>query len=196
MGLAVLYGSADITLAAYFLGPEAAGYYAPASTLVATLYLIPAAMYYVMLPVLSRAHASDAALARRMAARMVAGSTALGLVLAAPLALLAGPIVQVLYGPEFAPAADVLRILSLVLGLHCISFSLGAILAAVGNQGQRVVVQAVVAALNIGLNLLVIRQWGITGVAWVFVLSELALALGYWLLVRRWAAAPVPEPQA
>jgi O-antigen/teichoic acid export membrane protein len=187
MGLAVVYGSADVTLVAHFLGPTAAGYYAPASTLVATLYLIPAAMYYVMLPVLSRAHATNGALARRMAAQMVAGSATLGVALAAPLALLAGPLVSLVYGPEFAPAAEVLTILALVLGLHCVSFSLGAILAAVGRQGERVAVQAFAAALNVGLNLLIIRQWGITGVAWVFVASEVVLSIGYWGLVRRWA---------
>ena len=187
MGLAVIYGSADVTLVAYFLGPQAAGYYAPAATLVATLYLIPTAAYYVMLPVLSRAHAADGALARRLARRMVAGSAALGVALAAPLALLAGPLIRLLYGPEFAPAAEVLTILALVLGLHCVSFSLGAILAAVGRQGPRVAVQGVVAALNVGLNLLVIEQWGITGVAWVFVASEVILGIGYWVLVRRWS---------
>ena len=186
MGLAVIYASADVTLVAHFLGPQAAGYYAPASTLVATLYLIPSAMYYVMLPVLSRAHAEDGALARRMARRMVGWSAALGVVLAAPLALLAGPLVRLLYGPEFAPAAEALAILALVLGLQCLVFSLGAILAAVGRQGQRVGVQAVAAALNLGLNLLIIERWGIAGVAWVYVVSTLFLTAGYGILVWRW----------
>jgi O-antigen/teichoic acid export membrane protein len=52
-----------------------------------------------------------------------------------------------------------------------------------------VAVQGCVAALNIGLNLLVIQQWGITGVAWVFVVSEVMLGIGYWVLVRRWERA-------
>jgi O-antigen/teichoic acid export membrane protein len=97
--------------------------------------------------------------------------------------------VNLLYGPEFAPAAEVLTILALVLGLHCVSFALGAILAAVGRQGPRVAVQAFAAALNIALNLLVIREWGNIGVAWVFVASEVVLVIGYWVLVGRWERA-------
>ena len=60
-----------------------------------------------------------------------------------------------------------------------------AMLVAVGWQSRRVVAQAVAAALNIGLNLLVIQRYGIVSVALVYVITEWVLLGGYLLLLWR-----------
>lgn len=63
---------------------------------------------------------------------------------------------------------------------------MAAMIVAVGYQKYRVIIQGITAALNVALNIWMVNQFGVTGVAWVYVLSELILLLGYIYLVQRW----------
>lgn len=195
MFLALVYARADIAIVGQQLGREAAGLYAPASTVASALFLIPAAIYGVVLPVLSRTHsqsASSDAIAGvlKLARQATVGSAALGVVLAISVALLAAPIVRVAFGAEFlignTSTATILAILSGVLLLRCVSYALAALVVSVGWQGRRVVVQALTAGFNVVANLLLARRVGIEGVAVIYVVTELILMLGYALLARQW----------
>lgn len=185
-GLSVIYGKADITIIAYFLGSTAAGVYSPASTLMATLFLVPTAVYEVMLPVFSRMRAENERQIPRKSFQLILLSTGLGVILGVGLAIIAYPLVWFLYSPEFLASAPIVIILSNILLFKCISFALAAILAAVGWQGKRVWIQLAASVLNIGLNLLVVRGYGIIGVAYVYVLTELLLTVGYLSLLLLW----------
>jgi O-antigen/teichoic acid export membrane protein len=184
--LAMIYGRADIALAASLLGERAAGLYAPAVSLANALALIPTAMFFVMVPVLSREYLEQPQWAERTARRFVLVNAGLGLLAGGALALLAGPIVRVLYGPAFAPTAYLLAILGGVLAARFVSLALATVLVAVDRQTPRVAIQAIVAVLNIGLNLWLIRQWGLPAVAGVYVLTEWLLVVGYAFLVWLW----------
>jgi O-antigen/teichoic acid export membrane protein len=185
-GLAVIYGKADITMVAYFLGSTAAGIYSPSSTLMATLFLVPTAVYEVMLPVFSRMRGEGDRQIEKKSFQLILISTGLGMLLGVGLALTAYPLVWLLYSAEFLASAPVLVILSNILLFKCISFALAAILAAVGWQGKRVWIQLATSVLNIGLNLLVVRSYGVFGVAYVYVLTEFLLTLGYLGLLLLW----------
>lgn len=185
-GLSVIYGKADITIIAYFLGSTAAGVYSPASTLMATLFLVPTAVYEVMLPVFSRMRVEDEPQIPKKSFQLILLSMGLGMVLGVGLAVIAYPLVWLLYSPEFLASAPLLVILSNILLFKCISFALAAILAAVGWQGKRVWIQLAASVLNIGLNLLVVRGYGIVGVAYVYVLTEFLLMVGYLFLLLLW----------
>jgi O-antigen/teichoic acid export membrane protein len=187
MALALIYGRADIVIVGQWLGEEQAGLYAPASTLVTALFLIPAAIYGVMLPVLSRVHAAEQAPAlQRITRQFLAVSATMGVILGGSVALMADPIVRIIYGEAFGQSAAVLAILGGVLFLRCIVFSLAAIIVAVGWQKWRVMAQVAAATLSIGLNLLIVNQWGILGVAKVYVVTEAVLVVGYLSLVVWW----------
>lgn len=186
VALATIYGQADVTIVANWLGKQAAGFYSPAVSITTTLFLVPAAMYEVVLPVLSRSHRDGSTSIRHESLRFVAWAVLLGVILGGGLALIAPSLVRVIYGGDFGDSGDVLRVLSGVLAFKCVSFALAAILAAVGWQGRRVIVQVVSAFVNIALNLLIVQIWGIIGVAKVYVLSEAVLAMGYMVLVAYW----------
>ena len=68
-----LYLKADVTLVAFYLGPAAAGIYAPAVAILNTLFVVPNAAYMVMLPTLSNLHRTEDALLRIAARRMQTG---------------------------------------------------------------------------------------------------------------------------
>jgi O-antigen/teichoic acid export membrane protein len=184
--LATIYGQADVTIIAHWLGRAAAGLYSPAISLITTLSLLPAAIYGVMLPVLSRSHAESLKSAQRISFRLITWAMMLSGVLGGVIALIAHPLVQLVYGREFALSGDVLTVLSGVLAFRCVIFPLAAILAAVGWQSLRVAVQAIFAVLNISLNILIVQRWGILGVAKLHVLTDAALMIGYLILVVWW----------
>jgi O-antigen/teichoic acid export membrane protein len=99
--------------------------------------------------------------------------------------LLAPYLVLWLFGETYTPTTSVLIILSAILLTRSIISPVAAVLVAVGWQSRRVVVQAIAAALNISLNLLVIQHFGIVGVAFVYVITEWVLLGGHLLLLWR-----------
>jgi O-antigen/teichoic acid export membrane protein len=193
-GLALIYERADITIIAFVLGNTAAGVYAPAVSLMTTLYLIPLAIYEVMLPLVSTIHAQNRAQVRRTAFRFYLLSVSLGVGMGVGLTILAHPLVWILYGPEYAASGIILTVLSNVLIFKTISFALVAVIAAVGWQGRRAIVQAAAALLNVGLTFAVINRYGIQGVAHVYVLTEGLLTTGYVYLVVRWQQKNLAAP--
>jgi len=180
--LALIYERADVTIVGQFLGQAQAGLYAPASTIVSSLLLIPASAYAVMVPVLTRAYQSPTIEpAKNLFRTLLLVNSLVGLLLASSLALSAHWIIRVLYGERFAEAGDVLVILALVLGLRCVTFAVAAALVAFGRQKRRLGAQFVAAVVNVTVNLIIVSRWGIIGVAWVYVATELMLLIGYWM---------------
>lgn len=186
IGFAMLYGRADLTIVASELGKVAAGTYAPAVTLTNALFLIPAAIFGVMVPFLSRGYAGGPGWVKRTSRPLVAGTLLLGVLLGVALALASQPLILLLYGEAFSASANVLAILGGVLVLRCPSMALAAVLVAVGWQVPRVGAQAFAATLNVLLNLLFVHQIGVMGVARVYMLTEAVLFLGYLGLFLVW----------
>ncbi|HRW04969.1 MAG TPA: flippase [Caldilineaceae bacterium] len=187
VGLSLIYGRADTAIAAHYLGSEAAGLYSSAMSLMSMALLMPLAIYLVMLPILSRAHAEHSPTLLRLTKRMVGWNVTVGLTLGALLASVADPLMRLIYGTQYAESGAVLTIFSGVLALRFVSFALAVFITAVGWQGKRTSIQALVAAANVGLNLWVVTRWGLSGVATVYLITELILMVGYlWLVVRWW----------
>jgi O-antigen/teichoic acid export membrane protein len=183
---ASVYLQADITLAAIMLGSAAVGLYAPASSLISALFVIPAALYTLMIPVLVRTMDAQERLPDGMIVRTLGSFALLGIALWAGTWLASGRLLTLLLGDSFKGSGPLLAILSPILFLKSLNFGAAAILVAVNWQRRRVLVQAVAAAANVGLNLALIPHYGVTGIAWVYVISELALMLGYLGLIVAW----------
>jgi len=181
---ALIYERADVTIVGQFLGTAQAGIYGPAAIIATTLFLVPASAYAVMVPVFTRAHAVEGADFSRALRLFLVVNTALGVFLAVGLALSANWIVQRLYGQQYAASGPILVILSLVLGIRCVTFALAAAAVGAGQQTRRVYVQGLSAGVNVALNLAIVNVWGIQGVAWVYVISELVLLIGYWIVLE------------
>jgi O-antigen/teichoic acid export membrane protein len=178
----------DVLIIAFTLGKVATGLYSPAVGLVNAAFLVPAAVYMVMVPVISKLHATDPRQARLTSRRTIVLLVGIGIVMALGFAISA-PYLVGLMGASFRGSLRVLQILSIVLLLKSASFAMAAILVVYGQQGRRTVVQALAVLLNTGSNLLIVSSAGIVGVAWVYVLTELFLLIGYGWLVWRYALA-------
>jgi O-antigen/teichoic acid export membrane protein len=185
--LAVIYGSADLTIVAARLGERPAGVYAPATNLLSIFFLVPLAVYAVMVPILSRGHVEESpAWFRKTSAWLLLLVSLIGIALGIGLHHFASPLVNLLFGLEFQEAGAVLAILSGVFVLRCSSSALAAMLVAVGWQSRRAVIQAVSAVSNVTLVLLCVSKHGLIGVARIYVLTELILFLGYLSMNVLW----------
>jgi O-antigen/teichoic acid export membrane protein len=177
--LAVVYASIDLTIVAIMLGESASGFYAPAITVVNALFIMPNAVYTVMVPVITRAYTRVGGQIRYLSMGLILGMGVLGLAMSLTVFVLASPIIAFLYDVAFNASADVLTILSAVLFFKPISYALAAILTAIDRQQDRVIVQAIVAFTNVAANLAIVQRYGVLGVASVYVLTEALLCLGY-----------------
>lgn len=178
LAFTVIYGRADLAIVASKLGSEAAGIYAPALTVTNVLFLIPAAIFGVLVPTLSGAELADAKWIQQTTARFALLAAVTGVLLAVAIAWLSPTLVDLLFGHSYRPSADVLKVLSAVVAMRCLTTVLAAGLVAVGWQTSRMWVQGLCAALNVLLNLLLAQKVGVMGVATIYVLSEAVLLLG------------------
>ena len=181
-----VYVQADTTIAAIVLGQEAVGVYAPAASMINALFVIPSALFFVAVPVLTRILREKRADFDRGLLITVIGFAVVGAMLALGTWAVAGVLPRYVLGESFVESGQLLAILSPIIFLKSVSFALAAILVAAAKQGQRVYVQAVSAVANFALNAVLARRYGISGVATFYVITEILLMVGYSVLVMRW----------
>jgi O-antigen/teichoic acid export membrane protein len=175
----------DVLLVTFTLGERAVGVYSPAVSLLSALFLIPYAVYGVMIPVLSRLYPAHPRQMRLTTLRMLALLFAIGIGLVG-LTNLGAPLAIVVLGKSFGETQVILGIISILLILKCPNMGIAALIVVMGRQGKRVGVQVVAVLFNILLNLAIVYPFGIRGVAVVYVLTELLLLVGYtWIAVRK-----------
>lgn len=174
----------DLLLVAIFLGSQAAGIYSPALAVVNATFFIPAAIANVMIPVLSHLNQSNLQQAKKSAQRQILLQAAVGLALFCGFLVLSPLVVQFL-GESYEGTGTLLFILSLILLIKPLTYSLATILVATGNQGKRVAVQVIAVAATIVLDLIAVTWLGLPAVALVYVLVEGILLVGYgWQVYR------------
>lgn len=184
--LTSIYTQADTTIIAFVLSKEAVGLYAPASSLINALYIIPSTLFFVAVPTLVRKLKTDRRSFNRACGAVSAGFLVIGIVLWLIARYASSILLTLLLGDSFKEAGPLLSIMSPILLLKSSSFAAAAILVSVGWQNRRVYVQAISVIANVALNLAIIRQFGVIGVAVVYVISEIILLLGYTSLVIGW----------
>ena len=104
------------------------------------------------------------------------------------------PLVRVVFGPEFLPAAPLLAVLAWGLPATCMSMLAGTVLAATRRQRWPLVSQSVLLAASVTANLAVIPRWGVAGCAVVVVAAYSTTALVNTTLAVIAARRNVPAP--
>lgn len=183
--LAWMYMRIDVLIVAFALGDRAVGLYSPSVGIVNALFLVPATVHTVIIPILSNLFVTDPKRAWKMAGRGLLLLLAIGMGMSLVLVVGAGPLASLL-GSSFGGSKEILQILGTILVFHSLTYGMAAILVATNQQRRRVVAQTVAVCVNALLNVLVVRWLGIRGVALVYVITEIVLLAGYAALVRRY----------
>ena len=178
-----LYLRVDIVLLGVISGSLATGIYGsvadPLVSLTSVVYIIT----YAFLPSLSKAWGDEPERYKFLVKRVLVLNLGLGTLLAVAVFLGSGLYVSLAFGPELAPAAGVLRVLSAAIALRFLNSALATWLTASGRQWYRTTGTLAAAGLNVVVNLVTIPIWGYWAAAWSTVATEAVLSgLLLWFL--------------
>jgi O-antigen/teichoic acid export membrane protein len=185
-----IYYQVDSVLLLQISGPHESGIYGAAYGFLGPVNFFPAAIMSSFFPVLAAVYGSDPERARRLV--QIAGNSMAVIafpVLAGTIAL-SGPIINLLYGPNFQRAAGLLPILMIAFVAICYG-TLAGFLAPLLDLRWRFALYTTVGAIaNVILNLALIPHYGAYGSAWATVATEvltmsLMLATSLWRLQLR-----------
>ncbi len=180
--LSMITMRADVVIIGLTLGEYATGIYSPAVGLINMALIVPMAVYTVMMPVLGNLYKNHPQQAKQTAKRTILLLFGIGIVLML-FFLIGAPLFGLILGDTYQPTVEIIRILSMVLLFKCVSFAMAAIMIATDKQTKRPVVQFVAAGTNILLNLAIVNILGVSGVAGVYVVTEIILLAGYsWVV--------------
>ena len=162
--LGLLVFNLDLIMLRFIRGPESAGYYAAAYTLVGLIMNIGIAFYLNLIPGLTRLHGDRAAFQG-----LFDSASTLVLMLALPIAaggiLLARPLILTVFGEGYAPAAGPLVLLVVASALTLFRFVHQAGVVASNRRQDVLRVNVIGAVVSISLNVLLIPRFGIAGAA-------------------------------
>jgi O-antigen/teichoic acid export membrane protein len=195
---AAIYTRAPLTVVALFLGSTGATAFGPAANLIFFTFLVPNALYFVVVPLLSRVHGSQPHLFQRVAWGQVALQGLAGFLISGATLVVGAQFLVRLLGANYAASTFSLLLLSPLPALKSLNFGVAAILTAGERQPLRAVSQVVCACFNVVGGVIMVHLLGLLGVALIFNLTELLLLLGY-SLGALWPLAPAlhrsaPEP--
>lgn len=170
-----IYYSFDTILLGIFRGGDEVAYYAAAYRIILPILALAGAVGTVAIPHLSFLVAEGGPAAEREVAGLSRQMVLWALPIAVGGALAAEPIIRLVYGPEFLPAAAPFRILvwSVVTVYGNAAFAF--LLLARGGDRRYLTTTAIGAGVNMSLNLVVIPLAGMVGAAVTTIASELAV---------------------
>lgn len=178
--LALLDYQADALIISVILGEEHLGYYAAAQTILLAFNLMPAAIRAALYPLMSRYYREAPDKLALLYDKVNKYIAALVLPLAAGITILAGPVIDLVYGPNFTPAAAVLQITIWTIVFLFLTEPHARMLLIYNKQRQAARMMTLTTTLNIILNLMLIPALGINGAAIARLVSSLALYLSFY----------------
>jgi PST family polysaccharide transporter len=161
----MIYMRSDVLMLGKMAGFKAAGIYCAAAQITEACALLPLALAPALFPILVRWRKLGPRYYKQQFGRLFLGAALAGLAISLFLTVAARPIVLLLYGPQFLPAAKVLVIhgwatIFVFLGIAQSGYDITEGLTWAATQ--RATIGAVT---NIGLNFILIPKYGATGAA-------------------------------
>jgi O-antigen/teichoic acid export membrane protein len=193
--LTVAYGRIDQVLV-FELAPHRAeaGFYGAIYRILDQAGFAPAAVMTTLFPLISSAHPTDMVRVRRMVQLAIENLAILSLPAFAFSLAAAGPMVRLLFGASFGPAAGGLPILMGAYIAICFGYIAGYMSIVTNLQRRFIAFASLGLVVNVALNLLLIPAHGFIGAAWVTLATE-ALVVGLELVAVLAAIELRPEPR-
>jgi O-antigen/teichoic acid export membrane protein len=172
-----LYQYVDGVMLGYLRTDAETGLYAAAFKIYEGFTYGPLAISAVITPRLSALFTSDRPEHRQLSTLGIAGSTAMGIAVAAVAYAIATPLLVFLYGPGFAAATAPFQILCVGLPIVFAIWILHAIAISVDRERLLLRTGLIGLAVNVGLNVYAIPHYGASGAAVATVVGEIVSAV-------------------
>lgn len=179
-----LSGQVDTLLVGFFLNPAAVSFYTVSRQVIGFIETPVSALGFTLSPTFG---AEKAAGNVEGAARLYETSLVHSILLYTPAAagivLVAGPLIELVFGPEYLEAVPVLQVLGLYAILSAIMNITSHGLDFLGRARARAIVKGITSILNAGLNIALIPAIGVVGaaLATVFTYSLYTFACVYFI---------------
>ncbi len=179
--LYMIYFQSGIIFVKYINGPEAAGIYNVAFTIMMATYLLPNVIFQkFLLPKIHRWANHDRKRFYHVYRKGNISMLILGLIAMCSIWLSAPSIIYFLFGDKYDEAIFLLNILAVSCPVYFVAISIGSTLATQEHMKKRVKYMGIVAIFNIVLNLVLLPIFGVAGAAVSVLLSNLALLIMYY----------------
>ena len=165
-------------------GPEAVGTYAAAARLSEVWYFVPTAIAASVFPAMVRAHTAGGPAYLAWMGRLYDLLIALALPIAIGVTILSGPVIALLYGPAYAASAPILAVHIWAGPFVFMAAALSRWLIAEDRLVFSMIRHGTGAAVNVGLNLILIPRFGGLGAAYATLISYAVASLGACFLYR------------
>lgn len=173
----------DTVLLNIFSGDTPTGHYNAAYNLIFALVTLSNVLNTALYPSLSRQATTAPETLPQIYERMLRYLMLVALPIAVGGYLLAGPIVALLFGPAYAPAAPLLAVLIWAVPLMFLSEFLGYVVVIAGREVKVARAIMISSSINIVANLALIPFYGVAAAAIITVVTEVVLVSQYlWLL--------------
>ena len=170
----------DVVMIAFIAGPADAGVYAAAVKFLDLFNKIPVLASRVVLPALFiESHQKTTGKFEVLVSGYARLLVSIGAVASLVTFLAAEEFVLLVFGPEYASSASVLRILSLAMILKCMMTVGEGVLSSLERHTERWASLAAAVAMNIAMNLVLIPRFGGEGAAIATLASGLVLIVLY-----------------
>lgn len=184
----LIYLRTDTLILSLIRSQNEVGIYGAAYKVIDVLTTVPFMFAGIVLPIMT---ARWAARERDKFTDIMRRSLDLMIILALPMIagawILARPIMRLLAGPEFDPAAPVLKILIIACGLIFIGCIFSHAIIALDRQKQIIPAYIFTALTALAGYLIFIPRFSYYGAAWVTVYSEAAIAIAAAALVMKYS---------
>jgi O-antigen/teichoic acid export membrane protein len=164
----LLYQRTDVLVLSKLRGEADVGLYGAAASVLRVLAMLPTIFVTAMYPALSRFHSESGDRGdslRRLCDTAFRWQIALGAPIVAGVAALGPRIIDLVYGPKFAPAGRTLSILIIALLFFFTNTLLGYMLFTANRQKEFLRIKIVTLVLNLGLLFALVPRFGIDGAA-------------------------------
>lgn len=177
------FGS-DVLILGALVSDSDVGHYGPGFRIFLFLVALNSAYSVILFPrISSHANAEGGSMGQEVR-RSLAVTVPLALIAAIGLASLAHPVITGLFGDDFAPGVNSLRILCIALVLNLVNRHLRQVLIACSRQGLDLRLTALGTLTHLGAKLALIPSFGIAGAAMGSVAGELVLMLALYFATR------------
>jgi O-antigen/teichoic acid export membrane protein len=162
----------DVVLLGFLRGAAAAGIYNVAYRVVFLMMYLPLYASLAVFPVMSRLHHRKSGQAHELIQASLGWMILIGVPASAGVALVAQPLLTLVFGPEFQRAVPILQLLAWLFFLSCLRNMLGTIMTASDQQTERTRLETIAAAIAVVGNIVLISRYGPLGAAVAIVAAE------------------------
>src|SRR5262249_50622044 len=128
------------------------------------------------LPSYSRTIVDGAARTRHLVETSMGMAATIGAPLVAGVIVTAAPLLTLLFGSPYAAGATALQVLAMSIGVVFLHMLVGNVILAQHRTRLQAAINGLSAAVNIGLNFVLIPRYGIVGAAAATLMAELTVA--------------------